>query len=477
MPRVKKTPPEPSRATGQRSLDPIYLNRQLPAWNRPEWLTGEQWRKVVEMQPTAVVCRDTLLANIANLDWSIEPRDSSQRDELRSEIDYYTDLITNSGELDYVGMIEWVGKDCLDLPFGGGVEVIRQGDEPNGKVAWLVPLDGATCFPTDSFKFPVGQTNGSDYVYFPDYAINRLYLSPRSDMKRYGWGVAPPEKIIMAIQMVGRGDIYYASLLLDTPQVGVLDLMDMSQSSAEAWVDAWKNLLGGIDPFKIPVLYEHDKAAQFISFTKSPTELMFDKALFKYVVLTCAGYGMSTSDIGLPSSSNGGDTLAGSIRQERRTRHTGYALMKKKWMAFWNKILPKNLYFHFIDLDDELNVAIGRARLATATSMEILLRNQVITPNEARLQMIADGLFTISMPEQVEGGDMPVEPQPKGNTGTGLLGKPIAPSQGGYGEVKSLVERSEENGLLDIQKELQDEVITDIMSETIINLEENKNGN
>ena len=447
MPRVKKTYPEPSRQKGQRSLDPIFLNRYLPQWNKPDWLSGNQWRQIVELQPTALVCRDTLISNIANLDWKIEPVDSNQRDELKPDIEYYTNFIENSGELDYVGLVEWIGKDALDLPFGGAVEVIRAYDAPDGKVLWLVPLDGATCFPTENYNFPVGQTNGTDNIYFPTYAIDRIYMSPRSNWMRYGWGVAPPEKIYMAMNMLGRGDVYYSNLLIDTPQVGILDLKDMAQDSAAEWVEAWKNMLGGIDPFKIPVLYEHTQAAEFISFTRSPTELMFDKALMKYVILTCAGYGMSTSDIGMPSSSSGGDTLAGSIRQERRTRRTGQAVLKKKFVSFWNKILPDTLQFHFIDLDDEVALGVARTRLANASAMEILLRNQVIVPNEARQQLLADGLFTISMQESIDGGDNPVEPQmPFGGgkiNGSGQLGKPIAPSQGGYGEKKSVIERSE----------------------------------
>jgi len=416
------------------------------------WLDGgDKWRKIVEFQPTAVACRDTLIANIANLEWVIEAKDSNQRDELKPEIEKFTKLLEFSGELDYIGLVEWLGKDYLDLPFGGAVEVIREYDKPDGEVLYLVPLDGATCFPTENFNFPVGQTNGTEYVYFPVHAIDRLYMSPRTNMDRYGWGCAPPEKIIMSMQMLNRGDVYYASLLLDTPQVGLLDLMDMSKESATEWVAAWKTMLQGIDPFKIPVLYEHTSKAEFVSFTRSPTEVMFDKALSKYVILTCAGYGLSTSDIGMPSSGNGGETLAGSIRQERRTRRTGYALFKKKLTYFFNRLLPDTLRFHFIDLDDELNVAIGRARLSTAQAMDILAKIKMITPNEGRQQMVADGLFTISMPETIEGGDKPVEaPAPFGSSvggGSKDFGRPVSPSQGGFGEkslVKNLQDESEE---------------------------------
>ena len=82
MPRVRTTIPNPTRDKGQRSLDiPLYLTRILPAWNNPNWYEGDLWRKVVERQPFATICRETLTSNIIALDWKIEPRDSTKRDE------------------------------------------------------------------------------------------------------------------------------------------------------------------------------------------------------------------------------------------------------------------------------------------------------------------------------------------------------------------------------------------------------------
>lgn len=442
MPRTKTTLPPPDREKGQRSLDlPDYITRVVPIWQNPGWLAGETWRNVVKSQPVAMICRETLIANITALDWKIEPRDSNKRDELRSEIGYYTQFLSNTGELDYVQIIEWIVQDYLDIPFGAGVEVGREGDSPQGKVLWIEPLDGATLFPTLNSDWPVGQflkEKPTEFVYFPKHAINRLYMSPRTEIRRKGWGMAPPEKIYLSLELLNRGDRYYANLLLDTPPVGILDLGDMAKDTAEQWLLSWRDLLGGTDQFKIPVLYEHEKTAEFVSFTKSPTELMFDKATSKYTSITTAGYGMSPGDIGLPSMGNGGETLAGTIRQERRTRKTGFGILKKKVKYFMDRVLPPYLEFKFIDLDDELNVAIGRARLASATAWQVLIDRGVFLKNEVRQQMIADGLLTISIPETIEGGDEVVEsPTANQNERSGLLGRPIAPSQGGQGEVKA----------------------------------------
>jgi hypothetical protein len=216
----------------------------------------------------------------------------------------------------------------------------------------------------------------------------------------------------------------------------------MSKPSAKEWIKGWKAMLGGVDPFKIPVLYEHEKPATFITFTRSPTELMFDKAVLKYASLVASGYGLSLSDINVPQVSSGGDTLAGSIRGERKSRRTGIGRSKKAMMFFWNRILPKELKFSYIDLDDEVSVAISRARLANATAAQLLIQSRVFTNKEVRLQTIADGLISISVPEDVPEDEF-IDPPQLGagqNKQTGLMGRPISPSQGGYGEVKSMEE-------------------------------------
>lgn len=455
MPRIKNTLPEPSREKGQRSLDiPNYIPRipSIYALNRLGWQSATMWRELVLRQPVALICKETLIANLINLDWKIEPRDSEQRDELKDRIKYYERFLQYTGDYDYVEMTEWLAGDMLDTPFGGACETGRENDDPEGDVLWIELLDAATLFPTLNTNWPVGQyvpEAGSTTVYFPWYAVDRIYSSPRPDIKRKGWGMPPPEKIYLAMEMLNRGDLYYANLLLDSPSAGILDLGDMSKDSASEWVKSWRELLQGIDAFKIPVLYEHNNPVNWIPFSRNPTELLFDTAMTRYAAINCAGYGMTLSDIGLGGSTSGGETLAGTIRQERQTKRTGFGKVKKKFKLFWDRVLPDMLEFKFIDLDDELNTALGRARLATSTAFQQLIAVNAFTPKEARLQMIADGLITISIPEDIPQDELPqvAPPAPGGfqnrnpnqnpNERPGILGRPVSPSEGGYGEIKN----------------------------------------
>jgi hypothetical protein len=105
--------------------------------------------------------------------------------------------------------------------------------------------------------------------------------------------------------------------------------------------------------------------------------------------------------------------------------------------TFFNFMLPDTLKYKLIDQDDEASVALGRARLANATASAQYIEQKIFTPGEMRRQAISDGLVTISVPEDVPEDEFPepdINPSPVDER-PGSLGKPVAPSQGGHGEV------------------------------------------
>lgn len=424
---------------------PAFLLRILPIWGQPSWLEGKMWRTVEQNQPVAVACRDALTDDILTLDWKIVAKDADKTDQYKDDIMYYTDLFyLGYDTMDQTNFIEWIMKDMLTLPFGAGAEIGREGDKPDGKVLWIHPIDGATLYPTLDTEWPVGQRVygwGNEPVYFPKHGIVRAYLSPRTEIQREGWGMGAPEKIYLALELLSRGDRYYANLLLDTPTAGILDLGDMEAETAKSWLQSWQSLMTGIDAFKIPVLYEHTTKANFLSFGKPPTDIMFDQITQKYAALVCAGYGLNLADIGLSLTGGGSNTLAGTIRSEKQSKRGGKSIVKRKIKAMYDKMLPKYLEFRFIDYDDELNVSVGRARLTSAQAFGIAQDKGQITPDEARQQMVADGLFTINMADNIKGGDKPRPLQtglPSGASPArdNVGHTPVPPSQGGKGEVQ-----------------------------------------
>lgn len=444
-PNKEKNPPQRSI-----NISDIFLTRFLPPWSRPPSLPAYTWRAWVLNQPIAMVCRETLIAYMLSLDWSITPRDPEYREELNPTIKYYTNLLNHGGNYlstDWTGLIEWIGGDLLDIPFGGAAELGRRDDSPTGRVMWIRPLDGGTLYPTLNSDYPVVQYyQGYDAVAFPAHAIARAYISPHQYIWREGWGMAPPEKAYFALDLLNRGDKYYANLLLDIPTAGILDLGDMEKGSAEEWAQAYKTFVNDTtSSFRIPVLYEHNNPINFLSLGKVPNDIMFDRITLKYAAILSAAYGLGLSDIGLQSTTTNGETLAGSIRQERRTRKIGVARVKAKLTYWVNQILPESLQFNFIDYDDELNVALGRARLASATAMNIWLTMGAFSAQEVRSQTINDGLVSLSFPDKIPSDAHPIQTaQPFGgkpgspNKEPEQLGNPKPPSAGGEGEIKSV---------------------------------------
>lgn len=436
---VTKHPGQLSASGGELSN---YLVRQMPIWNNPNWLHADVWRAFVQKQPIAVLCRDAITSYLLSLDWSIVTRESDKRDEYKEDIKYYTRLLERGNayysDVDFSSHVEWITKDLNDLPMGAASEIGREYNAPSGKVVWIRPLDAGTLAPTLDVDYPVVQ-HFPNYqpVVFPKDFISRVYLSPRTEIRREGWGMAPPEKIYLAMEMLNRGDIYYSQLLLNTPEAGILDLMDMDKESATEWVKSFRDLLYGINPLKIPVLYEHTSKAEWIPFGKLPSEILYDSVTARYITIVTAGYGLSPSDIGFASSSNGGETLAGTIRQERRSAKSGKALAKKKLKFYFDRILPEHLEFKWIDFDDERNVAMSRARMASANAFKVFTDMQAFTPDEVRSQAIQDGLFSITLPETIDRSkvEWPANTlRYVGNKGSNQVGDSKAPSSGGQGE-------------------------------------------
>jgi hypothetical protein len=444
--QVTKNPGQLSASGGELTN---YLVRHSPFWGNPTSLSSEAWRAFVHRQPIASLCVDALVNHLISLDHSIIARDSTQSDELKDEIKHYTNLFERGNayysDVDLTNHIEWFIRDLFTLPFGTASEIGREYNSKDGRVVWIRPLDGGTLFPTLDNDYPVAQQYvGLHNAIFPREFISRVFLSPRTEIMREGWGMAPPEKIYLAMEMLTRGDSYYAQLLLNTPEAGILDLGDMEQGPATEWVKSMQDLFVGTNPWKVPVLYEHTTDVKWIPFGQLPNTIMYDKITDRYITIVTAGYGLSPSDIGFASSSNGGETLSGTIRAERRSNKSGKALAEKKWKTYADRILPDTLEWHWKNFDDEKNVALGRARMANGTAMQTFIAMQSVTPDEVRRQLIADGLFNIDMPETIDRKAIEwptnaityqgVKNSQKGSNEVGS--NSVKPSSGGQGDVK-----------------------------------------
>lgn len=472
------------------------LYSSIQPYNIPQYTDGNMWRYLAGKQPVIQACITSLTMYAQSLPWDVRARKPDKTDEYQENIDYHKKIFSEAGNKKHLNHVALTLDDFYTLPFGAGTEAVRYS---NGRLFKIVRIDGNTLYPTNNDAFPVMQKVGSNnpIFYKPDEMI-RMYQFPRPEIEREGWGMSPTEKVYLAVDLLSRGDKYYAQLLLDTPEAGLLDLGDMSKESAEKWLDSFKNMMTGIDAFKIPVLYQHTVAAKFIPFGRPPTELLFDNITFKYAGLVCAAFGLTAGDIGMKHQ-GGGASLSGQMRDERHSKSTGYASLKAHLKEYYDSFLPLELEFVFIDTDDENLVAKGRARSTNAVAGRNLIESGAITPNEWRAQLKADGLMTIPLKEVPDDTEFDIlkeidgtadankiaEEQLKiqkiqankptasvGATKKGGLNKqrnvrggkleqvqgksPKPASQGGQGEIKSEVEKSAYDNRNELQKYLDE---------------------
>lgn len=449
----------------QKSLDfdQTVLYRHLPQWILPAWVDASFWRHSVRNQPLAIIARDKLITYAQALPFTITATDPKEDDKLEKDIAYYQDFVLR--EFDEILDLLW--QDALDLPVGGNMEVVRWPGGHNPKVElngqeftttrpWdrghvykIVNVDGATLRPIYDNKYHMVQVVQGDinkHIFFTEDEMVRLVLTPRPEWQLKGYGMPPPQRIYLALNMLYRSDVYYANLLLDTPEAGILDLGDMKKSVAKEWVESYQDLMSGIDPMKIAVLYEHHSPVKWIPYTRPPAEMALSEQTLKYARIAAAGYWLSVTDLGL---TDGQRTLAGAIREQKEARLTGHGIVKEKTANLFNKrgLLPPWLKFSWVEKDDESMAAIGRARLTNAQAFKVYIEAGVMTEEEAQAQSVRDGLITVEL-EKPKEKEAPPQLQPPHSAGAlpapGQEGEEeaaqrqadkVPPSDGGRGDV------------------------------------------
>lgn len=451
----------------QKSLSP-FIVRNIPRWYTPV-LDGATWRQVVRNVPIAGLCELRLINHVRSLQWSVSARDNTRSDKYKAEIEYYTSILNGGGSQ---GFDQWVDKllqDALTLPVGGTVEVVRYKPSaavkfdgktlekhPDGHVAKIVNIDGATLHPTGDDTYPVVQRYGTGRVTFPAKSVGRIVVMPRPEITLQGYGMAPPELIYLSLRMVYAGDVYFNSLMSDAPEAGILYLGNVTQDDAETWLNGFRALFtGGGSTFKIPVTYG-EVAPQYITFTRPPTEMMFGESQLRYARLVTAAYGLRLSDLGIEG---GEQTLAGKIRDQVASRLTGFGVVQTFVENLLNGVLPPYLRFSFNIKDPEQQIQLNRARMLAMQWAKTATDAGLLPADVIRKQLSDDGLFTVDLgkvkdpPPQAKqdgtnnggGKDNQQPPNQNGNTtgdaGLNKLAKKEdalkSPAQGGRGTIKA----------------------------------------
>lgn len=441
----------------QKSLEVPFLWRIPTIWQVPQWGQATQWRLFVRNQSIVMLCRQHLINHLIELPQAVVARDPDEQDKYEEDCNYYNNWVLAN----FDDVIALLLQDFLDLPIGGGAEVVRwptgikpdlrvggevyrvTGDHPKGHPFEIVNIDGATLFPTYEKDLPIAQKipELEKVVYFTPDEMMRIGWLPRVEMRLKGYNSAPPEQVYLAIKMINSADHYYNDLLENVPPVGILDLADMSSKAAAEWAGSIRSLFDSNDPFKIPIVSETTKPINFIPFGKSPQELLMDTAGLRYARITASSYGLTLGNLGLEPK---GETLAGSIRDDKQASSGKSFVVEKTKGVIDSAILPPYLEWKPQVTDYEEMTGKGRAFLVYAQALKAAKEIGAIKPSEVQAELKRQGFITVEveppndeeLAQQAQMSKLPFGGSKNGNGAAKQLTDKVPAAEGGFGDVK-----------------------------------------
>lgn len=359
----------------QVDLEVPYLTRDTfvdPARRMPLLTEPTKWR-LVAAEPVNKLAIRTITREISSLNWGITPIDKKYDAAAR----YYTNVLG-----DFSLLVKKVLRSVCILPQGGAWEVgwIRPGvfpyEEERGTVSFVKHIDAGTLHPTNPITNPYTPIVQLDpnisirKVLFTKEEILRFIAYPYDEWDKEWWQESPTMSSFLAIEALSRIYIYYLKQLRDTPVVGILDLMDFTRDSAQNWAKSFREMIEGIDPIKIPVIYEHNNAAHWIPMGRNPTELSIQEQFKQYTELILSNYGLSVDDLRIFSGK--GTTKGGSATNRKITTQSGISFWAELVKDNVQSLLPWYLIFGYTDPDIEEERSKAQIRAADARTLQTL---------------------------------------------------------------------------------------------------------
>lgn len=361
-------------------------------------IDAARWR-LVASEPINRMARRMIQREISSLNWRIRPLDRDNINQ-RSAAVYYSEVFK-----DYRDLVTKVLKGVCELPQGGAWEVgWRQpalfGEGPRGTLEFVDFLDAGTLHPTTSDTFPVvmmDPTNRLRKAYFKDEQLVRILAHPRDEFDREWWQESPTEASYLAIEALSRIYVYSLKQLMDTPPLGILDLMDFSEQAAKNWAGNLREMVEGVDHIKVPVLYEHTTPAQYIKLSTDFDTLRIPQQFEQYAELILGNYGLSVDDLRILGRAH---SKAGVAVSQKVTLRTGIGFFAELVKDSIQSVLPDFLVFEYSEPDIEEERSKAQIEAARTRALQTI----PWLPVAEKVRILnAWGVFPIELdPEAIE---------------------------------------------------------------------------
>lgn len=354
--------------------NPPFVSRQ-PFIHPSQYIPGltavdiDRWR-LIAGEPVNRLARKMIQREVSSLNFQILPRDLENEDHQEASR-YYSAMFG-----DFRNLATRTLKSICEIPQGGAWEVGWMDaifDEGRrGTLSFVKFVDAGTLWPTTDPGHPIVQIDpkqSTRRVWFRDDEIKRILAYPRDEFDRTWWQESPTESSFLAIEALSKIYVYYLKQLQDTPMAGILDLMDFSQEHATKWAENFREMLTGIDPIKIPILYEHEQPAQFLELGRNPSEMDIPIQFQRFAEMVLGNYGLSLSDLRMFDV---GSTKAGAAVSRKISTQSGVGFFAELIKDAVQSLLPPYLIFTYDDVDIEQKRTKSQIRAADIRSIQSL---------------------------------------------------------------------------------------------------------
>lgn len=378
----------------------------------PEWGSNPTYRDYVlrkfwPTEPWLSATISSLAARNAAFSWTLEgpPRTCARIQET---------LHLSEMGAGWIPLIQKVSEDLLTQDNGAFIEIIRDGEGPNGALLGLSQLDAGQCVRTGNIEYPVLYTDreGARHKMKWHQVLSLTdFPSPIESMN--GMQMCAVSRILRSAQIL-RDTAIYQQEKVGGRNPGKLYVVSgvSTQVLEDALTVAANNadnkgltryqtpaILGTLDPTATVSVAE-------IALKNLPDGFDVEKDMKWYIALLALAFGCEYQDLA-PLPGGGLGTSQQSTILHLKARGKGPELFQKLMEHSFNfQILPQNVTFKFDEKDYEAQRIEAEVKRQRAETRKLDIESGAITPQVARQMMQDDGDLSDEYLQMLEGEDV-----------------------------------------------------------------------
>lgn len=340
-------------------------------------------RRIAQYDSIVSVAIGVIKKEVSQSPWSIVRRPSANKmDPGEQKAAYELFDYTNADGENFRMLLDRTVDDLLTLDAG----VIELERNYKDEIVLLNSVDGATIQPNMNKYGEFGETayfqvvDNKVVAEFTADDLIYIMANPQNDIRKYGYGMSPIEKIILTINASLNADLHNANLFsTDNVPPGILSLGNVNENEAEGIKQMWDAQTIG-NTAQLRFLYGTE--LEFINFKASNKDMQYQEYLDWLTRIKLAAFGLSGIDANILQDVNRSTAQAQArISQSRGVRSTKHLIEEAINTKIINAAGFTTVDFQFEKLTDI------EERKAQADIYKIYVDSGIMQTNEVREQL------------------------------------------------------------------------------------------